>query len=645
MGGSASIYLQNNAGVEANLTLWHWSTTNESTGTTVPNVQPGQKIGPVEVSWETSTPADFWYASLAIPTGETSGVYVSSVPEDVLLPYWKECMLMDTPFHSDNGTSPTFTVSQSTFDINLDSGGTSASMLRTGDYSSVEHVFVLMLENHSFDNIFAFSGIPGIKAATTQDSNAYNGQSYAVSDTSTPLGMPTDPGHEFADVLEQLCGQGATYTAPNYPEVTLTGFAANYATSTTEKTGTPTPAEIGDVMASFDTATQLPNIQALAKNFVVCDQWYSSLPGPTWPNRFYVHGASSAYADSDGYTSLDDSPSTAQIAQWETVSGFAYRKGSLFEALDGENIPWRVYHDDTLNTGGSIPQVAALKGISLANPLQVKSITELAGDLNSGYPYRYTFIEPNYGDVTGNTYKGGSSQHPEDSVQGGENLVATVYHAVRNSPLWPYSMLIITYDEHGGFYDSVAPGAAVPPATDDLPGANGFVFNQLGVRVPAVVVSPLVTPGVDHTTYDHSSVLATVERLFGLSALTARDRAANDLTHLLGSPGATAAAPQLEVRAATPPSPSTATPPRTPVPDRCDLQGFLYAARKADFDLAAGGAAALATAKDRGAAVQTHADASAYITNVVTRVQAHRSAHEAAVRAQASGPKTEPQDG
>ena len=148
----------------------------------------------------------------------------------------------------------------------------------------ITHVFVVMLENHSFDNIFAFSGINGINAATTSDSNSYNEVTYDVQQ-SAPLSMPTDPGHEFLDVLEQLAFPVTTYPSGGpYPPINNSGFAANYATSTTEGPPAPPPAQdIGDVMACFATPTQLPVMQQFAQTFAICDQWYSSLPGPTWP--------------------------------------------------------------------------------------------------------------------------------------------------------------------------------------------------------------------------------------------------------------------------------------------------------------------------------------------------------------------------
>lgn len=519
-------------------------------------------------------------------------------------------------------------------------------MVRTGDYSTMQHVFVLMLENHSYDNMFAALG--GTPAA---NSNIYNEQTYIVSDTSTPTGMPTDPGHEFADVLEQLCGEGATYTAPNYPKPQMSGFAANYATSTSEKTGTPTADDIGDIMKCLAPA-QVPVIAQLANHYALCTNWFSSLPGPTWPNRFYVHGASSAYQDGDGYTGLDDSPSSTQIAKWETVDGFTYRKGSIFDALNAKGIPWRIYHDDTLNVAGAIPQVTALKGISLAQPLAVKSINAFASDIASGYPYRYTFIEPNYGDITGNTYKGGSSQHPEDDVSGGENLIAKVVNAIASSPLWPCSMLVITYDEHGGFYNSVAPGGAVQPDTQDGLGANGFVFNQLGVRVPAVIVSPMVKPGVDPTLYDHSSVPATLERLLELGSLTARDAAANDFLHLFGADAEVRPAPTLAAgRTPTPVSPSAvaerAALMTTPIQEQGNLPGFLHCARKTDKELSA--AAPVTTippqeliaplpAPSVSSPMPSYGEVDSYFRNVMARVQQRRAGHEAALRARLATP-------
>ena len=382
-------------------------------------------------------------------------------------------------------------------------------------HASIQHVFVLMLENRSFDHLFALSGIPGITAATSKNSNACNGTTYTFCG-GAPGQMPTDPGHEFTDVLEQLCGAGVRHqNGQAYPPVDNSGFVSNYTTTT--------PTDAGKIMCGVNTPVQAPNLHTLATEFVLCDGWHSSLPGPTWPNRYFLHGASSA--------GLDHSPTSAEMGEWEAVDGFAYPNGSIFDALGEGN--YRLYQDELGSAFGRVPQVTSIKGISF---FDVDDLSHFEDDLKAGYTARYTFIEPGYGDIVHSTYEGGSSQHPMDGLSGGDELAARIYNAIRNSPLWENSLFVILYDEHGGFYDSVKPGNAVPPndGADDSLNTNGFRFDVYGVRVPAIVVSPWVARGhVDHTVYDHSSVLATLERLFGLNPLTDRDKNAKNLLPLL----------------------------------------------------------------------------------------------------------------
>ncbi len=494
----------------------------------------------------------------------------------------------------------------------------------TRPVSSIEHVFVLMLENHSFDNILALSGIPGIIAATSSDCNSYSGNSYCVQGNA-PVSMPTDPGHEFADVVEQLAGDGASYTPRGqYPPINNSGFVANYATTKTEGPAPP-PADIGDIMKCFDTASQLPMLHQLANEFVVCDQWFSSLPGPTWPNRFFLHGASS--------NGLDHSPSSAEMFDWELLwRGFVYPRGSIFDAMNAHGITWRLYHDDSGPIEGRISQVSAIHGIDLC---RVHDLSDFESEVqSSSYPYQYTFIEPNYGDVANGTYEGGSSQHPMDGVANGDALIAKIYESIRNSPLWPKSLLIITYDEHGGFYDHYAPGPAQPP--DDGGEASqynksGFNFAQYGVRVPAVIVSPLLEKNIDHTLYDHASVLATLEWLFGLPPLTKRDEAANVIQ---GVKTATIARTNCPQRLKTAQAQGGKSSPLTaeqrtsreqePIPDSGNLAGFVGVLLKADSSLAT-------TPEERRAAVirfqsvKTRGDARAYIHEVMNKVQTERA--------------------
>lgn len=486
----------------------------------------------------------------------------------------------------------------------------------------IQYVFVLMLENHSFDNMFALSGISGIYAATTGDSNSYNGTSYSFHGNA-PESMPTDPGHEFTDVVEQLAGQGATYpSGGSYPAITNSGFAANYAVTTTEGPAPPA-ADIGDIMAGFDTAQQLPTFYDLAATFVLCDQWFSSLPGPTWPNRFFLHGASSA--------GLDHSPTTPEIAEWETIDGFKYPNGSIYDAMNTAGITWRVYRDTNGSDLGAIPQVTAIHDVKLWR--DVSDVKDFAADLQNDYPYQYTFIEPNYGDIASGTYENGTSQHPMDSVAGGEGLIATVYEAIRNSPLWESSLLIVTYDEHGGFYDHFPPGSA--PAPDDGSSSrynrSGFTFEQYGVRVPAVVASPWTEKGaVDHTVYDHSSVLATLEWIFGLTPLTNRDRNATSLHPLLMTGTLRKDAPKtLKRPVARPPArPRLTAEERAardlePIPEGSTLTGMLGVLLKADSELT-GHEAAVA----RFASVKTRGHARVYIREVLAKVEAARASRK-----------------
>jgi len=492
--------------------------------------------------------------------------------------------------------------------------------------SPIKHVFVLMLENHSFDNMFAMSKIPEIIAATTDDSNSYKGFPYNVQDGAL-ASMPTDPGHEFTDVVQQLCGEGVTYpSGGNYPAINNSGFAANYATTTSEGPS-PQPGQIGDIMACFNTPTQLPIIYQLGSQFALCDQWFSSIPGPTWPNRFFVHGASSA--------GFEHSPSTKEILDWEFLSGFAYPHGSIYDALNASQISYGLYVDTEGPVEGSIPQVAALKGISILDD-NVHTLNDFVQDVQDYYPFQYTFIEPNYGDVINKSYENGSSQHPMDGVARGEQLIQTVYEAIRNSSVWESSLLIITYDEHGGFYDHFAPpgvaqGVVAPgDGSSSTYNESGFTFQQLGVRVPAVIVSPWINAQVDHVVYDHSSVPKTIEQIFGLQPLTRRDAQANSVIHLISSTLRTDCPTSLGRPAPEPVRPAMTAArqmilDQQPLPERGNHIGFLGIAMKTDAEMSGATPAAPTAFLAKAQSIKTRGEARAYIQSVMTRAKAAKS--------------------
>jgi phospholipase C len=366
--------------------------------------------------------------------------------------------------------------------------------------TDIKHVFVLMLENRSFDHLFAFSGRSGIPPP---DAN------WGMS-ADAPDRAPLDPPHEFEDVAAQIGGNPpmSGFAQQAYWNVSRQGFAAG----------------------------ALPILSTLASQYFLFDNWYSSMPGPTWPNRFFVHAGSSG--------GLDNSPSAATTIESETIDSlsFSFPKGTLYTRLQQANRSWRVYHDDLF------PQVLAIKDMIdpfLLNTgqfswLKVGEKQFFVDDLADGFDVDYTFIEPNYGLAAGG-FENGNCQHPIGSMAAGEAFIQYVYEAIRNSPVWPQSLLIVTYDEHGAFFDHQNPPAAVAPndgAQNHGRAENpqNFAFDRLGVRVPAVAISPWIAPGglgsqaFPGRVFDHTSIIKTVMNLFGIDAsLNAREQAANSI--------------------------------------------------------------------------------------------------------------------
>jgi phospholipase C len=270
---------------------------------------------------------------------------------------------------------------------------------------------------------------------------------------------------------------------------------------------------------------------------------------------------------------------------------------------------------------------AALKGIHLSD---IRHYSLFANDLQQpGYADRYIFIEPSY-DVL-NKYRNGTSQHPLGDVTRGEALIKQTYEAIRNSAVWNNSLLIITWDEHGGFYDHVLPGVAPVPA-DGAPATynqNGFTFDLYGPRVPAIVVSPLIPRNqVDHRLYDHASIPATLESLFGIAPLTNRDGNARPLNALCTLPTARTDTP------ATLPNPATGGPavatasadlatdtvaaPTDTVNDG-NLPAVVHSAMQQDMALSPPEARPAIIARVRG--LQTRADALEYMMEVQRKIR------------------------
>jgi phospholipase C len=260
-----------------------------------------------------------------------------------------------------------------------------------------------------------------------------------------------------------------------------------------------------DVMG-YHVRGQIPISYALADAYAVCDRWFSSVMGPTWPNRFYLMGGTSK----------------GQKAN-VPVTGFT----SILSVLDDVGVSNRnYYHDVAWCTG------AHFKFSGLAK------IEQFFADAKAGVLPRVSFIDPQFFGA------GANDDHPDHDVHLGQALIASVYAALANSPQWGRSMLIVTYDENGGFYDHVSP----PATEDDEPD-----FRQLGFRVPSIVAGPFARKGCAVSTqFEHVSVIRTLCRRWGLAPMNKRIAAANDLSsciqpEYLSAPQSPIALPQVKV--------------------------------------------------------------------------------------------------
>lgn len=394
----------------------------------------------------------------------------------------------------------------------------------------IEHVFVLMLENRSYDHMLGFAGgACGPAPSSTDGCHLDPSDSSSVFVPALPVApdrVEPDPPHEFHDVRFQLTGDPSRAYTPGM-KLPGTGYAASARRGRLLGTGVTwedvaAATSNGKHAVECQAGDSLKMLRFLAENYVVCRRWFSSMPGPTWPNRFFAHAATSG--------GLDNSPSRAN-SFWFTFRSklhFSFPNGTVFEKLKDR---WRVYHGDAL------PQVLTLKGMAAQYfSHRFRRLTEFANDVATKRMPAYVFIEPAHNVVFDGRF--GDSQHPVGTVHAGDHVIEFVYNALRASPLWTKSMLIVTYDEHGGFFDREEPPVATPPDRDfryrDRAEFKGnFSFDRLGVRVPAVVVSPWVESTHDDTVYDHSAIAKTLGDIFDFGPLTERDHLATSLTRLL----------------------------------------------------------------------------------------------------------------
>jgi phospholipase C len=387
--------------------------------------------------------------------------------------------------------------------------------------TKVDHIVVLMMENRSFDHMLGFltidEGRTDVEGLTKGLVNKVGAASYPVHPArSTQLIKAQDPSHGSVSVAAQIAGGK------------MSGFAQNYVDTR------PNPPMKGDtpaVVMAYHTAKQLPAYAYLAEHFCVCDHWFCSVPGETMPNRCYAIAGNSG-----GHIDALRPPQP-------------YNLHSFCRHLDDAKVSWRWYSHDyvpmlwLIDTAYGASDETVPAYFNQKDAFGHRSFLEraAAGDLPA-----VSWIDPNFFDLTFGP-AGSNDDHPPSDLHAGQKVVLELFDAIVQSPSWEKTLLLITYDEHGGFYDHVPP----PACKDDTP-----ALRKLGPRVPAIVVSPWVGERqVSKTVFDHTSIIKTILARFCRKAdgtvpdMGARVRAAAHLGGLLTGKTARPAIPRGDYQA------------------------------------------------------------------------------------------------
>ena len=354
----------------------------------------------------------------------------------------------------------------------------------TGADIPIDHIVIAMMENRSFDHYFQKAPGAGIPVEVAPDD-------FANADpTGKPVPISRDKTYCLADPAH---GWSAVHKQENGGK--MDGFVTTNSGDSEQGTCGPLSGLKGDRAMTYYEEADIPLTYFLARNFAVADHYHCSVLGPTWPNRMYLYAASSFGRTSNSFpegvkdTIFDHL--TARGVSWKvyqsTTPGFAMFLDTYFKYRDTNVVPFDEYYADA--AAGTLPSVA--------------------------------FVDPGIGREG---YQQ-TDEHPPAIMEIGQRWLGQVVDALTKSPQWKRSAMFITYDEHGGFYDHVVPPKACPP--DDRVDANAkpaVGFDQLGIRVPMMVVSPFAKKGyVSHEVLDHTSITRFVEARFTLPALSGRD--------------------------------------------------------------------------------------------------------------------------
>jgi phospholipase C len=359
----------------------------------------------------------------------------------------------------------------------------------------IRHIVHLILENRSFDQMLGslkavYPNLDGVEPEAPWRNSDNRGKVFVQAPTEARQSLKWDPHHEVVHVAEQLANHNM-------------GFVRNFSEQYPDSTDDARQFIMGYYPLDF-----LPALHVLARNFTVCDHWFASVPGPTWPNRFFALTGSA-----NGRVNMpDDGTHKTDIPGY-----FQQTQDTIFDRLNERAIHWKSYFHD-------IPQTTVLvhqrEPHNAARYFYIDEFFKDASGLESEFP-QYCLIEPDFMGY------GQNDAHPPHDIMRSEKLIADVYNAIRaNDPLWKSTLLIVMYDEHGGFFDHVEPPGAIPP--DDVQPSE-YSFDRLGVRVPAILVSPWFGARVESRQFDHTSVLRYLIEKWQLGPLGRRTAAATSI--------------------------------------------------------------------------------------------------------------------
>lgn len=390
----------------------------------------------------------------------------------------------------------------------------------------IEHLVVLMMENRSYDQMLGALAGPEHDGVTPEMALAYEdrrgrARSIRIRHGAPPDQFSPDPPHNFTAVHKQILGRGRGERADN----------AGFGRAFVEDHPSVGRRQLEDYATVYAEGS-LPILQGLAKEYGVCSHWFCSVPSSTTPNRMFAHAGSSRGVTRQG------------------VYHSRIRGRTIFDALGPDTSKWAVYYHD-------LPHLWLIgDGWTRAFGRNHHHMGAFARDVREDRLPAYSFIEPQH------VIPPWSSQHPFGGVSHGEKLIARVYNTLVSNPgVFEKTLLLIVYDEHGGFYDHVVPPGH-PGWNDGYPGVEHTVvapdgiidpaagkekvpydFTTLGPRVPAVVVSPWIERGSvfgwkaedpeKRLTFDHTSILSTVTRMTGAEVGSRRARAAATLEHVV----------------------------------------------------------------------------------------------------------------